>query len=76
MASILYRRPQTWRRTGVAEELVASIATFAVQAQGVHGDLLITWLAVLISSHGSRLISGLSYKTAFSNELLTSIFPL
>jgi hypothetical protein len=26
--------------------------------------------------HGSRLISGLSYKTAFSNELLTSIFPL
>jgi hypothetical protein len=55
---------------------VASIATFAVQAQGVHGDLLITWLAVLISSHGSRLISGLSYKTAFSNELLTSIIPL
>ena len=26
--------------------------------------------------HGSLLISGLSYKTAFSNELLTSIFPL
>jgi hypothetical protein len=26
--------------------------------------------------YGSRLISGLSYKTAFSNELLTSIFPL
>jgi len=25
---------------------------------------------------GSRLISGLSYKTAFNNELLTSIFPL
>ena len=29
-----------------------------------------------ILHHGSLLISGLSYKTAFSNELLTSIFPL
>jgi hypothetical protein len=29
-----------------------------------------------LSAHGSRVISGLSYKTAFSNELLTSIFPL
>ena len=29
-----------------------------------------------IPHHGSLLISGLSYKTAFSNELLTSIFPL
>jgi uncharacterized membrane protein YeaQ/YmgE (transglycosylase-associated protein family) len=29
-----------------------------------------------ISAYGSRVISGLSYKTAFSNELLTSIFPL
>jgi hypothetical protein len=28
------------------------------------------------SHHGSLLISGLSYKTAFSNERLTSIFPL
>ena len=27
-------------------------------------------------SHGSRLISGLSYKIAVSKELLTSIFPL
>lgn len=26
--------------------------------------------------HSPLLISGLSYKTAFSNELLTSIFPL
>jgi hypothetical protein len=26
--------------------------------------------------YGSLLISGLSYKTAVSNELLTSIFPL
>jgi hypothetical protein len=26
--------------------------------------------------YGSRFISGLSYKMAFSNELLTSIFPL
>ena len=28
------------------------------------------------SFYNSLLISGLSYKTAFSNELLTSIFPL
>ena len=28
------------------------------------------------SGYNSLLISGLSYKTAFSNELLTSIFPL
>jgi hypothetical protein len=28
------------------------------------------------SGYNSLLISGLSYKTAFNNELLTSIFPL
>ncbi len=33
-------------------------------------------LSAILSFYNSRLISGLSYKTAFSNELLTSIFPL
>jgi hypothetical protein len=32
--------------------------------------------AIADRSYNSRSISGLSYKTAFSSELLTSIFPL
>ena len=62
---------------GVAKELVASIDSCAARAGRV---LVLNKVAINdrdeISSHGSRLISGLSYKTAFSNELLTSIFPL
>ena len=62
---------------GVAKELVASIDTCAARAgRGLGRDKVAINHATDISSHGSRLISGLSYKTAFSNELLTSIFPL
>ena len=62
---------------GVAKELVASIDT----APRTPGEGLIPDKAAIddgdeISAHGSRVISGLSYKTAFSNELLTSILPL
>jgi hypothetical protein len=61
---------------GVAKELVASIDCQAARA----GQRFESAMAIDdrdgISAHGSRWISGLSYKTAFSNELLTSIFPL
>jgi hypothetical protein len=62
---------------GLAKELVASIDSCApTPSEGLvrqeNGD---QWHDE-ISAHGSRLISGLSYKTAFNNELLTSIFPL
>jgi hypothetical protein len=62
---------------GVAKELVASIDIGTARAgRGVvpkqRGD---QWRDE-VSAQGSRVISGLSYKTAFSNELLTSIFPL
>jgi hypothetical protein len=62
---------------GVAKELVASIDTSAARAGRVwfHRKVAINDRDG-ISAHGSRVISGLSYKTAFSNELLTSIFPL
>ena len=63
---------------GLAKELVASIDSYAYSRRAS------VWfrnkVAINdrneISAHGSRVISGLSYKTAFSNELLTSILPL
>ena len=62
---------------GMAKELVASIDTCAARAgRGLARNKVAINHRADISSHGSRLISGLSYKTAFSNELLTSIFPL
>jgi uncharacterized membrane protein YeaQ/YmgE (transglycosylase-associated protein family) len=62
---------------GVAKELVASIDTYAARAgRGFVSATKCQSMSDGISAHGSRLISGLSYKTAFSNELLTSIFPL
>ena len=63
---------------GVAKELVASIDTYAARAGRGFGsaDKVAINDRDGISAHGSRVISGLSYKTAFSNELLTSIFPL
>ena len=63
---------------GLAKELVASIDTYAARAgRGfVSATKCHQSMSDGISAHGSRLISGLSYKTAFSNELLTSIFPL
>jgi hypothetical protein len=60
---------------GVAKELVASIGRHAPAPGLVRNNVAINDRHK-ISAHGSRLISGLSYKTAFSNELLTSIFPL
>ena len=60
---------------GVAEELVASIDTCAGRGFWFRSKVAINDRGE-ISAHGSRLISGLSYKTAFNNELLTSIFPL
>ena len=63
---------------GVAKELVASIDSYAAHAGRAvwfHDKVAINDRDG-ISAHGSRVISGLSYKTAFSNELLTSIFPL
>lgn len=63
---------------GVAKELVASIDTCAARAgrEFWFGNKVAINDRDEISAHGSRVISGLSYKTAFSNELLTSIFPL
>lgn len=61
---------------GVAKELVASIDTRPRRARVWVRNKVATNERDEISSHASRLISGLSYKTAFSNELLTSIFPL
>jgi hypothetical protein len=62
---------------GVAKELVASIDNCAPAPDEVwfRNKVAINDRDE-ISAYGSRLISGLSYKTAFSNELLTSIFPL
>ena len=63
---------------GVAKELVAPIDTCVARAGArvwFRNKVAINDRDE-ISAHGSRLISGLSYKTAFSNELLTSIFPL
>jgi hypothetical protein len=61
---------------GLAKELVASIDGQAARV----GQRFESPMAINdrdgISVHGSRWISGLSYNTAFSNELLTSIFPL
>jgi hypothetical protein len=59
---------------GLAKELVAPL-----EARPRRRQESINGVGVRVSGiphHGSRLISGLSYKTAFSNELLTSIFPL
>ena len=62
---------------GVAKELVASIDTSPpAPGEGSVRNKVAINDRDEISAHGSRLISGLSYKTAFSNELLTSIFPL
>jgi hypothetical protein len=62
---------------GVAKELVASINTCAARRARVRvRNKVATEERYEISSHGSCLISGFSYKTAFSNELLTSILPL
>ena len=61
----------------MAKELVASIDSLAPRRARVwfRNKVAINDRDE-ISAHGSRVISGLSYKTAFSNELLTSIFPL
>jgi hypothetical protein len=59
----------------MAKELVAPIDTCAGARVWFRSNVAINDRDE-ISSHGSRVISGLSYKTAFSNELLTSIFPL
>ena len=56
---------------GMAKELVASIDSCATRAGRQFGSATKSR-----SVHGSRMISGLSYSTAVSNELLTSIFPL
>jgi len=56
---------------GMAKELVASIDSCATRAGRRFGSATKSR-----SAHGSRVISGLSYSTAVSNELLTSIFPL
>jgi hypothetical protein len=62
---------------GVAKELVASIDPASpARSEGWFRNKVAINGRDEISSHGSLLISGLSYKTAFSNELLTSIFPL
>ena len=61
----------------MAKELVASIdPCVTARSEGWFRNKVAINDRHGISSHGSRLISGLSYKTAFSNELLTSIFPL
>ena len=60
---------------GVAKELVASIDACAGARVWFRSKVAINDRGE-ISPQGSRVISGLSYKTAFSNELLTSIFPL
>ena len=61
---------------GVAKELVASIDCRPCrETVWVRNKMAINCPGE-IPAHGSTLISGLSYKTAVSNELLTSIFPL
>jgi hypothetical protein len=60
---------------GVAKELVASINTCRSRRARVRVKVA-TNERDEKSFQESCLISGLSYKTAFSNELLTSIFPL
>ena len=63
---------------GVAKELVAPIGSLRRprRSEGWFRNKVAINDRDEISAHGSRLISGLSYKTALSNELLTSIFPL
>jgi hypothetical protein len=63
---------------GLAKELVASIDSYGYSRRA---SVRFRNKEAIndrneISAHGSRVISGLSYKTAFSNELLTSILPL
>ena len=58
----------------MAKELVAPIETPTARVSSQSTKLASACLGIL--HHGSLLISGLSYKTAFSNELLTSILPL
>ena len=62
---------------GVAKKLVASIDTHAARPGSAwFGDKVGSIAPAQYRAQGSLLISGLSYKTAVSNELLTSIFPL
>jgi hypothetical protein len=58
----------------MAKELVAPIEAPAARVRSQSTKLASAYPGIL--HHGSPLISGLSYKTAFSNELLTSTLPL
>jgi hypothetical protein len=58
----------------MAKELVAPIKAPTARVRSQSTKLASACPGIL--HHDSLLISGLSYKIAFSNELLTSIFPL